>query len=68
MSRRCYYSGACCMRTGENECTVLADTKFWDGKCHFRKATSNGPNLYDEERRVVHGKKRPVYKEGLRQS
>lgn len=66
MSSKCYYPGSCCMRIRGDQCAVLADTKFWDGECHFRKAISNGPNLYDAERRRPHGKKRSVYQEGLR--
>ena len=42
----CRYEGPCCMRI-RGACTALNDTWFEDGVCHFRKATSDGPNLYD---------------------
>lgn len=38
--------GPCCMRT-DGKCSVLFDTKFRDGMCHFRKKDYYGPNLYD---------------------
>lgn len=47
-----YMDKACCFRykdfkTGHKICSVLVDTHFEDGECHFRKADPEGPNLYD---------------------
>ena len=48
----CPYEEKCCMKTWDGEhCTALSDTKFPDGKCHFRKENPKGENLYDKERR-----------------
>mgnify|MGYP003307861185 CR=1 FL=1 len=47
---KCPYGEPCFMRTRGGECEILTDTKFDDGKCHFRKETPDGPNAYDEAR------------------
>lgn len=42
----------CCMRNeGNGEfCEALGNTYFKDHKCHFRKESPYGPNLYDKEK------------------
>lgn len=53
----CIHTGKCCFRgTEENakECQILEDTKFRDGKCHFRRLEYGAPNLYDLERNQKH--------------
>lgn len=45
----CPYIGACCHRDRLGRCTILNSVKFKDKKCHFRKATEGGVNLYDAE-------------------
>jgi hypothetical protein len=38
------------MRSDKNICKALQDVNFEDGKCHFRKESKYGPNLYDAEK------------------
>ncbi len=38
--------GNCCFRKNR-KCTLLADDRFPDNVCHFRKDYLDGPNLYD---------------------
>ena len=47
---KCPFREPCCMRE-EEYCTILIDTYFDDGKCHFRKLKRRGKNLYDEEKK-----------------
>lgn len=41
----------CCFRGAglafSNECSILRDTQFKSGLCHFRKLSRTGPNEYD---------------------
>lgn len=32
-------------------CLALQDSNFSDGRCHFRKESVEGPNMYDLERK-----------------
>lgn len=51
---RCPYKEACCFKKKENGhlyCKILSDTRFYDGKCHFRKRKVDGENLYDKWRK-----------------
>lgn len=32
-------------------CLALQDSNFPDGRCHFRKESVDGPNMYDLERK-----------------
>ena len=47
--------GCCCFRRygrgGHSLCSILNDTSFTDGLCHFRKKHEDVPNLYDEARK-----------------
>lgn len=43
----CPYKDPCCMRSKDGGCSILIRVTFPDQECHFRKASPNGPNLYD---------------------
>lgn len=46
-----YKTKECCFRNVFGYCNALSDTYFSDNKCHFRKKTPDGQNLYDLERK-----------------
>lgn len=47
----CPFQEPCCMKEN-GKCTALTDTRFKDGKCHFRKLFPHSENEYDKERRT----------------
>ena len=53
------YNVQCCFAGGlaGDKCTILTNTDFKDGACHFRKLTPEGKNLYDEARKEKRGDK-----------
>lgn len=46
-----YMADQCCFRNVFGCCTILNDTEFKDNKCHFRKLSPEGENMYDLEKK-----------------
>lgn len=44
---QCRTAGDCYFRGSRNQCRLLTDTRWEDGRCRFRKLELTGENLYD---------------------
>lgn len=49
-----------CYFRHRGDCPILSDTKFPDGKCHFRKTEVDGKNLYDHPEEEMNGRTKNI--------